>query len=74
MEYKFAIFIGFAQSDTINVFEGYFSFNCVLGLETDEFTDQRLDKTGTFCDVVKGKVSDEENALLNHFLVVYLLD
>jgi hypothetical protein len=74
MEYEFTVFVGFTESHTVKVFEGYFSFYGVLWLKTYKFAYERFDETGSFCDVVDGFIGNEEDALLNHFLIVDFLD
>ena len=53
--------------------EGNFSFDGVLALQGDEFADQGLYQTGAFGNVVYGLVGEEEDPLLDHFLLVYFL-
>ena len=74
MKHELTVFIGLTESDAVDISEGDFSFDCVLGLESDEFADKRLDEAGTFCDVVNGLICDEEDTLLDHFLIVDFLD
>ncbi len=74
MKDELTIFVSFTESYSVEISEWYFSFDRVLGLESDEFTDKRLDETGAFCDVVNGLIGDEKDALLDHFLIVDFLD
>ena len=74
MKHELTVFIGLTESYAVDISEENFSLDCVLGLEADEFADKRLDETRTFCDVVNGLICDEEDALLDHFLIVDFLD
>lgn len=39
MKHELTIFVSFTESYSVEISEWYFSFDCVLGLESDEFTD-----------------------------------